>query len=202
MTYAGLPAVGTLPLPEIKFIPTAAENPGRPGPVELVFVHRWGVNDWHHEHMDGVLNGFKNPANKASSHLIYAGEHPAVASDAGRCVQMVKFADTAWTEMGDNVRGVAIETGDQIWEGADPEGFARLARIVAFLTQQRFKLPVHWQRDPNTHGNCGIARHADGGAFAGGHTDCPTTDIELWQQFIARVQQEAAHGKFRPSWGE
>ena len=69
---------GTLPLPEIKFIPTAAENPGRPGPVELVFVHRWGVNDWHHEHMDGVLNGFKNPANKASSHLIYAGEHPAV----------------------------------------------------------------------------------------------------------------------------
>jgi hypothetical protein len=152
--------------------------------------------------MDGVIDGFRNPANKASSHLIYAGENPAVASDRGRCVQLVKFADTAWTEKGDNARGVAIETGDPIWEGEDPDGFARLARIVAFLAQERFELPVHWQRDPNTSGNRGIARHADGGTFAGGHTDCPTTDIELWQQFIARVQQEAKHGDFRPSWGQ
>jgi hypothetical protein len=116
-------------------------------------------------------------------------------------VQLVKFADTAWTEVGDNARGVAIETGDPIWEGTDPAGFARLARIVAFLTQERFELPVHWQREPNRHGNRGIARHADGGTFAGGHTDCPTTDIHLWEQFIARVQQEAAHGKFNDGWG-
>ena len=114
---------------------------------------------------------------------------------------MVAFADTAWTEAADNRRGVSIETADTIWMGEDPVGFARLARIVAFLADIRFKLPLNWQRDPNQPGSKGISRHADGGAAAGGHTQCPTTDLKLWEQFIARVQQEAAHGQFRPAWG-
>jgi N-acetylmuramoyl-L-alanine amidase-like protein len=201
MTYEGLPAVGELLLPELEWKPTAAETAGRQGEaIEIVFVHRWGIGDWRGEQLQGIIDEFENPARSASAHLVYAGEKPPHAADAGRCIQMVGFSDRAWTEAGDNARGVSIETADTIWLNADPRGFARLARIVAFLATH-FDLPVHWQRDPNTPGNKGIARHADGGQFAGGHTQCPTIDLDLWQQFMARVQQEAAHGGFRPSWG-
>jgi hypothetical protein len=201
MTYKDLPPVGELLLPELEWIPTAAENAGRGGEhVEIVFLHRWGITDWRHEHLQGIINEFKNPAQKASSHIVYAGENPSNAPDAGRCIQMVSFADRAWTEAGDNSRGVSIESADTIWLDADPKGFARLARMVAFLALH-FKLPLHWQQEPNQPGNKGISRHADGGTFAGGHTSCPTTDLDLWHQFMARVQQEAKHGGFREKWG-
>jgi N-acetylmuramoyl-L-alanine amidase len=201
MTYKGLPPVGELHLPELEWKPTAAQNKGRQGEqVEIIFVHRWGISDWRGEQLQGIINEFENPANQASAHLVYAGENPPHAPDRGRCLQMVAFADKAWTEKGDNDRGISIETADTIWLGNDPHGFARLARMVAFLATH-FDLPLHWQRDPNTRGNKGISRHADGGSFAGGHTVCPTIDEPLWQQFIARVQQEAAHGEFRERWG-
>jgi len=201
MTYQGLPPVGELLLPELEWTPTAAENTGRGGEeIETIFLHRWGINDWRGEQLQGIINEFEDPAKKASAHIVYAGERPPHAPDAGRCLQMVKFSDRAWTEAGDNARGVSIESADSIWLGSDPRGFARLARIVAFLATH-FDLPLHWQQAPNTPGNKGICRHADGGAFAGGHTECPTIDVSLWQQFMARVQQEGAHGGFRPSWG-
>jgi hypothetical protein len=201
MTYEGLPSVGELHLPDLEWKPTAAESKGREGAsAEVIFVHRWGIGDWRGEQLQGIINEFENPANQASAHIVYAGENPPHAADAGRCLQMVAFADKAWTEMGDNDRGISLETADTIWLGSDPRGFAQLARMVAFLATH-FELPLHWQRDPNTPGNKGISRHADGGTFAGGHSVCPTIDTPLWEQFMARVQQEADHGGFRPNWG-
>jgi hypothetical protein len=54
-------------------------------------------------------------------------------------------------------------------------------------------------RNPATHAR-GLARHADGGAAGGGHLDCPTADLELWRQFVARVKAEVVLGGYRKHW--
>jgi hypothetical protein len=126
---------------------------------------------------------------------VYAGE---TGKDAGRCYQMVALADKAWTEAAFNSEGVSIECGDGIWLGTDPVGFARAARITGWLLMHE-RLPAAWVRDPHTHLK-GFARHADGGTDGGGHTACPTTDLDLWHQFVARVKAEVAHGGYREKW--
>jgi hypothetical protein len=136
-----------------------------------------------------------NPKNEASSHFVYAGE---IGHDAGQCVQMVALKDKAWTEAAFNSEGISIECADAIWLLHDPKGFARAARITAWLLQHEH-LPGAWVRDPHTHAK-GLARHADAGSAGGGHTACPTTDKELWIQFVSRVKAELAHGGFRADW--
>lgn len=197
MRYTNLPPVGALTLPELETHWTAAYTPGRGRPIEDVFLHRWGITAVQSESIRGVIAEFLEPRNGASAHLVYAGER---GPDAGRCVQMVRFTDTAWTEAADNREGLSIECGDRIWLGLDPRGFARAARITAYLCH-RFKLPGQWVQHPHTSHAHGITRHGDGGAADGGHTLCPTTDRELWLQFVSRVNAEIRHGGFRPSWG-
>lgn len=196
MTYKELPVVGGMALPALEWRPTTACGSRAGAQIEDVFVHRWGIADWRHERIDGVLNEFLNPACQASAHFVYAGE---VGPDAGRCVQMVQLADKAWTEAADNPKGVSIECGDGIWLGGDPRGFARTARIVAWLLRHE-QLPAAWVRDPHGTHEHGFSRHADGGAADGGHTVCPTADLELWGQFVGRVKAELAHGGFRDVW--
>ncbi len=105
MTYKNLPPVGHLTLPKLEWVPGACSS--RNGsPVEEVFLHRWGIRDTQHERISGVVSEFKNPANQASAHFVYAGE---VGPDKGRCVQMVAYADKSWTEAQDNPRGVSSD---------------------------------------------------------------------------------------------
>lgn len=197
MRYTNLPAVGSLPLPDLTTRWTAAHSAGRGGrKIEDVWLHRWGIADWRSESIDGVIREFLDPSKDASAHFVYAGE---IGPNAGRCVQMVRYADSAWTEAAFNKEGVSIECADAIWLGHDPKGFARVARITAFLLH-RFNLGGKWVRDPHTHA-LGVTRHADGGSDGGGHTQCPTTDLELWGQFIRRVDAELALGGFRKEWG-
>lgn len=192
--YTTLPPVGSIALPNLIWTPTQAKSSRASGvEVEELFMHRWGIGDWKHESIDGVIAHFMDPANQASSHLVYAGE---VGKDAGRCVQMVALADKAWTEAADNSEGVSIECGDAMWLLADPRGFARAARIAGWLLNHEH-LPAAWVRNPHGTHVHGISRHADGGAADGGHTLCPTDDLELWQQFVARVKAEIAHGGYR-----
>lgn len=191
MKYTGLPAVGAVVLPPLTWKPTAAKSDRAAGVrIEDVFVHRWGGGSY-----DGVVAEFENPDNQASAHFVYAGE---TGADAGKCCQMVALHEKAWTEAAFNSEGVSIESADAIWLGHDSHGFARLARIVGWLLAHE-KLPAAWVHDPHTHAH-GFARHADAGADGGGHTACPTTDLELWAQFVARVKAEFAHGGFRAAW--
>jgi hypothetical protein len=139
---------------------------------------------------------FRNVANEVSSTIVYAGE---VGRDAGRCVQMVALADKAWTESAFNASGVSIESADAIWLGHDPHGFSRLARMTAWLLHH-LELPATWVHQAaiaSGHGHC---RHADGGAAAGGHTSCPTTDLALFGQFADLVRRELKRDQFRHEW--
>lgn len=195
MRYGNLPPVGGHILPAITWTPTQAFSSRHGQKVETAFAHRWGVSDWRHERIQGVVNTFLNPANKASAHIVYAGE---LGFDAGECVQMVRLADKAWTEGAFNSEGVSVEFGDGIWLGFDPEGFCVAARILGWLIKHH-DLDEQWVRDPHTH-RTGVARHADGGQDAGGHTSCPTTDLELWGQFVGRVKAECDRGGYRETW--
>lgn len=191
MRYTTLPPVGKTVLPHLDWQPTDAKSTRAAGvTVEDVFVHRWGGGSYH-----GVISEFLNPANQASAHFVYAGQ---TGADAGKCCQMIPLAGKAWTEAAFNSEGVSIESADAIWLGHDPNGFAQLARIVGWLLHHE-KLPAAWVHDPHTHAK-GFARHADGGADGGGHTACPTTDMQLWAQFVERVKGEFAHGGYRTRW--
>jgi hypothetical protein len=191
LRYEKLPAVGSLSLPQLSHFLAGNSSSRFGAPIQKVWVHRWGGGSF-----SGVESWFQNPRSDASAHLVYAGE---TGRDKGKCVQMVGYGRKAWTESFYNRTGVSIECADAMWLGKDPVGFARAARIVAFLLHDN-GLPAHW-----VHGRRlplrGFLRHADGLARAGGHTSCPTTDMELWWQFVGRVKREYATGHFRRIWG-
>jgi len=188
-------------LPHLDIVPTRAQSSRFGTPIRKVWLHRWGVKytNKHGEALSyqGVIREFQNPANEASSHLVYPG-----SAVPNHCTQMVPYARKSWTESFFNRSGISIESADAIWLGFDPEGFAQLARITAWLLHH-FRIPPVWVHAPGFlfDPRRGFCRHADGGGRAGGHTQCPTTDLGLWHQFEGRVQAETARGKFRPVWG-
>src|SRR6266516_3956250 len=159
-------------LPKLEWHPTTAYSARHSGSkISMVVVHRWGVSAWKGERIDGVINYFMNSANQVSSHLVYAGEQ---GPDAGRCVQMVKLADKAWTEAAFNSVGVSIESSDRIWLGGDSAGLHRLARIVGWLLKE-FRLPAVDLEGASVLDGKGFTRHGALGANGGGHPDCPTS---------------------------
>lgn len=188
-----VPAVSGAVLPDLKWDPTTACSPRHGHPVELVVVHRWGVR-YTTEPVEavsyqGVIDWFKNRANQASAHIVYPG-----SAVPGEATQMVAWSDLAWAEAAYNPVADEIESADAIWLGADPDGLAQLARIVAFRLHIRGLPPVWSTRR-------GFCRHGDLGSAGGGHTQCPTTDLKLWRHFVSLVEHEALRGGFRPSWG-
>lgn len=195
MLYAAehLPPVGSQPVPPLPFdqSPNSSSRNGRR--QRLVFVHRWGGGSF-----AGVRSWLSNPESQASAHLVYAGEK---GGDAGKAVQLVRFADKAWTECELNPVGLSIESADAIWLGRDPEGFARLARIVALLCHLHLDACRAVPAAGIVRGSHGFTRHRDAGALGCNHPDCPTADAHLWQQFAGRVVAEHRHGGFRDRWG-
>lgn len=180
-------------LPNLRWVPTQAKGDRRGAKVTHVVVHRWGVKyvDEGEEasSYEGVVRYFQNPANQASSHLVFPG-----SAVPGQCTQMVGWDSYAWTEAAYNPTSDEIECADAIWLGHDPEGLAILARIVAFRLHVR-GLPAVWSHET------GFCRHADLGAAGGGHLECPTVDLVVWKHFVSLVQMEIDRGGFRPKWG-
>jgi hypothetical protein len=63
-------------------------------------------------------------------------------------------------------------------------------------------LPATWVHgDKVLHGPGGFCRHADLGVLGGGHTQCPTTDLDLWHEFVGAVKFEYNRGAFKKVWG-
>jgi len=161
--------------------------------VSIIPVHRWGVRytnaTGEAASYRGVIEFFLDPANEASAHLVYPG-----SAVPGEQTQMVAWSQAAWTEAADNRRSVEIESADAIWLGQDALGLAQLARIVGYLLT-RFRLPPVWSAER------GFCRHADLGAAGGGHLECPTTDLHVWNAFVKMVQAQHARGGYRRVYG-
>ena len=196
MTYKTLPPVGKVAshLPRLEFAPTPNMSSRFGVPIRKVWLHRWAGGQY-----DNIVHYLQNPHVEASAHLVYPG-----SQDWNHCAQLVPFGKKAWTEEVYNRSGVSIECEDAIWLGHDAVGFCQLARITAYLLH-RFGLPPVWAHTPKVvpfNYRRGMCRHADGGIPAGGHTQCPTTDLELWGQFVGRTQAEYRRGEFRKApWG-
>jgi N-acetyl-anhydromuramyl-L-alanine amidase AmpD len=193
VTYPHLPPVGSIAAPPLAWHPSPNYS-GRNGTVpSVLFNHVWGGGT-----LDSVVSWLSEPASQASAHLVYAGR---VGPSANQAVQLVAFADKAWTECDLNPRGISIESADQVWNGHDPEGFAQLARMVALILHTH-GWPVRWVRgDGLLAGSRGHTRHADAGALGCGHLYCPTADLALYQQFHERVLAESRAGGFRAAYG-
>lgn len=179
-------------LPKLEWVPTKAFTSRHGETPRLIAQHRWGGGT-----LLGVESWFENPADDASSHLVYAGE---IGKYAGRCAQMVKIADKAWTESGYNPVSISIESADAIWLGKDHAGLIRLARITGFLCVHYNIEPV-WPTEIQIHsGRAGIVRHADLGALGGAHPRCPTTSHTTFSTFVDVVAAEVKHGGYRDHW--
>jgi hypothetical protein len=186
-------AVGPALLPELQWVPTNAMSPRYGAHVTHVIVHRWGVrftslaDEVRTAH--GVVNYFKDRKNGASAHVVFPG-----GATPRHAYQMVPWGMKAWAEADYNATSDDFESDDAIWNGHDPVGMHILARMVACRLHVR-GLPPIWSRER------GFARHADLGAAGGGHTQCPTTDLNVWKAFVHLVQFEHHRGGFRPVWG-
>lgn len=186
-------------LPDLEWHPTTAYSPRHGAAVEIIVVHRWGVRyttePAEAQSYAGVIAYFKNPANRASAHVVYPG-----SAVPGHAAQMVSWDHLAWAEAAYNAEADEIESADACWTGgehgepADLTGLHVLARIVAYRLHKRGLPPVWSHRR-------GFCRHADLGAAGGGHLECPTTDLNLWRRFVGMVQHEHERGGFRASWG-
>lgn len=186
-------------LPDLTWHPTTAYSPRGGSRVELVVVHRWGVRytteQAEAQSYAGVIAYFKNPANRASAHIVFPG-----SAVPGEAAQMVAWHEMAWAEAAYNPVSDDVESADACWtleangKVADEHGLAVLARIVAYRLHKR-GLPAVWSH------RRGFCRHADLGAAGGGHTACPCTDMALWRRFVGMVQHEHERGGFRASWG-
>jgi len=192
VTYPHLPPVGQS-APELAWqgSPNASSRNGRR--PRLIFVHRWGGGSY-----EGVIGWLQDPESKASAHVVYAGETGPHAGDAA---QLVKWAAKAWTQCELNPVGISVESADAIWNGHDPHGFARLARLVALLCHLHLDACRPVSAQGIVAGAHGFTRHADAGALGCGHPACPTTDHALWTQFAARVVAEYRRGGFRAQYG-
>ena len=185
--------------PTLLWQPTRASSPRNGAAVDLVVVHRWGVRYTTEPaeavSYEGVIDYFKNPANRASAHVVFPG-----SAKPGEATQMVAWADLAWAEAAYNPVADDIESADACWPDAltkgqtpDTKGLAVLARIVAFRLHAR-GLPAVW----STHR--GFCRHADLGSAGGGHLQCPTTDLSYWRHFVTLVQSNLPWDG-RAAWG-
>ena len=123
--YPHLPPVGKLAAPTPEWHPSPNHSSRNGTQASVLFNHVWGGGTF-----DGTVSWLCSPGSEASAHLVYAGR---LGPDAGRCLQLVAWADKAWTECDLNPRGISIETADAVWQGHDPEGFAQLARTVALI---------------------------------------------------------------------
>ena len=193
MRYPHLPPVGSIGAPELPFMRTPNQSPRiHRNDAELCFTHVWGGGTF-----PGVVEWLSNPESQASAHVVYAGE---VGPHAGEAVQLVAWSAKAWTECDLNDIGISIESADAIWQGHDPHGFARLARMTALILHVH-GWPPRWVRGAAlTAGTKGHLRHGDAGRLGCGHLYCPT--IDLYEQFHERVVAEHRHGGFRDSWGK
>ena len=131
-----------------------------------------------------------DPATQVSAHIL---------TDSNReAVQLVPWHLKAWACASFNSASYNIEVDDDAWSGHDRAGLETAARIVAFICK-RTGIPPTWTHLP-THAP-GVVRHYDLGLAGGGHTD-PTTDAQVWRNFMLLVQQQYDRGGFRPSWGQ
>lgn len=181
-------------LPQIHWHPTPNHGQRAGKKVERVVLHTWGVKFTdeisEEKTYEGVVSYFTRPQSQASSHFVYPG-----SAKPNEITQMVAYKDYAWTEAAYNPTSVEIECADAIWLGKDPAGMEQLAHTTGYLLH-------HFGLKPEHNVSGGFCRHGDLGAAGGGHPACPTTDMTIWNHFVARVIAHYKAGGYRTTpWG-
>lgn len=177
--------MATLPPLKVHLSPNRSRR--RPGPVDLIVVHR-PVGSYL-----GSIQALCSPEHEASAHIILGRPgrlHPLEVT------QLVPWGEKAWACGAYNSRSDNLEIADGAWDGTDPEAWRVAARIVAYRLKKRGLKP-RWARGGK---GAGFTRHLDLGIDGGGHSD-PTTSTAQWLRFCARVKWEYLRGGFRRSWG-
>lgn len=149
----------------------------------LVVVHR-PVGSY-----AGAVATCLDPARQVSYHVLTDSDREAT--------QLVPWDRKAWSCVAFNSASYNVSIDDDAWTGADDAALATAARIVAFLCK-RTGIPPTWTLAPSH--TAGVTRHADLGRAGGGHSD-PTTDTDLWRDFMVTVRAEWSRAGFRPTWG-
>lgn len=185
-------------LPTLIHRPTTAYSSRHGVKPTVLAIHRWDGGTF-----ESVVEMFINSPhdqNGKSATFVYAGE---IGPYAGKFAQQIPIAGKPWTQAGWNPHCISIECADAIFLGHDPEGFQRLARIIAGLCHYEGIRP-RWISgaelivNPN-----GFTRHHDLGVLGGNHPQCPTTDIRKWLTLTTLTHNEFLKGGFRDrhEWG-
>src|SRR5215831_7501760 len=179
---------GDVVLPKLDWQESPNQSARSPGIVPYLVVAHRPVGNYH-----GSADWLCNPKAQASAHVLTEGNGTGV----DEATQLVPWHLKAWACASFNSASYNIEVDDDAWSGHDRAGLETAARIVAFICK-RTGIPPTWTHLP-THAP-GVVRHYDLGLAGGGHTD-PTTDAQVWRNFMLLVQQQYDRGGFRPSWG-
>lgn len=135
----------------------------------------------------GSIDWFANPASKVSAHYV-------LRENGLEATQMVDLVHKAWHAKDFNGISIGLELAGFAAKGFNAVEWQAAANIVAYLLH-KYKLPAEWTKDG---GGLGFCSHYNLGERGGGHKD-PTTDKEVWEAFVARV--EAAYSQEPPaSW--
>lgn len=160
----------TLQLPTLEFVASPNFSSRNGVKVDLIVCHDCEGN------AAGAVNWFSQRKSDVSAHLV-------IREDGAHAWQMVDFEDKAWHAVDFNSRSIGVEMG-----GFEAKGFAggewgMTANVVAYLLH-KFGIPPVWSTNGEAAGFCS---HRDLGRAGGGHVD-PTKNLQIWQNFVAKVK--------------
>lgn len=159
-----------LVLPTLKWVASPNFSTRNGKPIDLIVVHDCEGS------YAGSVNWFTQARSKVSAHYV-------LSEDGTECTQMVNGKSSAWHACAFNSRSIGLEMAGYSKKGfADPE-WQYAANIVAFLLHVN-GIPCQWAEKGEGPGFCS---HYDLGRAGGGHFD-PTTDSNVWESFVERVQ--------------
>jgi N-acetyl-anhydromuramyl-L-alanine amidase AmpD len=140
----------------------------------------------------GAISWLRNPAAKASAHLV-------LKEDGSEVTQLVPYGRKAWHCANFNSASIGLEMAGFARRGFRDEELRRAARIVAFLLRHFGLPPTYLTGRSLLHGR-GWTMHQDLGAAGGGHRD-PGFSWAKAHWFAGLVQFEYRRAGFRRWWG-
>ena len=169
----------TFKLPDMAWVqsPNYSSRSGKS--VRLIVVHDCEGSE------TGAISWFTQPRSRVSAHAV-------LSADGKRLTRMVDWQNKAWHACNFNPVSEGIEMAGFEAKGFDAVEWQALANVTAWRLKAR-GLPPVWAKGGNGPGFCS---HRDLGAAGGGHMD-PTTDNEIWANFVSLVQTVyvGAHGE-------
>lgn len=168
-------------LPPLKFVKSPNFS-ARTARVDLLVLHDTEGT------YDSAISWFSTPKSNVSAHYV-------IKEDGSEVTQMVELADKAWHAVAFNSRSIGFEMAGFASKGFDSNEWDVVANILAYHLHL-LQIPCQWSRGGVGPGFCS---HFDLGSAGGGHSD-PTTDVNLWNQFVSLVNYKYNVADFPSLW--